>query len=382
MNMPLSVSEPVAAPRVRRPVAFHAGPTARRLGHDLLTKMAIAEQLAALLQVDFLGHLSEFELAAVPTLVVPGDTVVGLAHARRLGIVDAGTVFGGVVPHAFAATKLISHPLVADDARAPAGWSPRFGREAAGLVLPGFSAFSVADALQAGRRLLEQGAVRVKDPDGVGGSGQHVVCSEAELQACIDAMSPQDVASGGVVLERNLNDVVTLSVGQVQAGEWLATYCGTQTLTRNHRGDEVYGGSRLTVVRGDYAELLRLRLNAAQRLAVEQALGYHRAAMACFDGLIATRANYDVAQGVDDAGAVRSGVLEQSWRIGGASGAELLALQAFAAQPGLHTVCVSTHEVYADAVDVPAGARVNFSGTDEHVGALTKYALLEPHDDA
>ena len=43
----------------------------------------------------------------------------------------------------------------------------------------------------------------------------------------------------------------------------------------------------------------------------------------------ASRRNYDVVAGLDARGQRRCGVLEQSWRVGGASPAELVALAAF-----------------------------------------------------
>jgi len=49
-----------------------------------------------------------------------------------------------------------------------------------------------------------------------------------------------------------------------------------------------------------------------------------------FHGFTASRRNYDVGQGVGADGRPRSGVLESSWRMGGASSAELAALTAFA----------------------------------------------------
>jgi len=125
----------------------------------------------------------------------------------------------------------------------------------------------------------------------------------------------------------------THSVGQVQVGHLMASYFGTQRLTINHRGHDVYGGSTLVVSRGAFADLLRLDLQADVRTAVEQALVYHGAATTSFSGLFASRCNYDVAQGVDDSGRCHSGVLEQSWRIGGASGAEAAALHALRDDP-------------------------------------------------
>ena len=81
---------------------------------------------------------------------------------------------------------------------------------------------------------------------------------------------------------------------------------------------------------------------------------YSYAANECFDGFYASRRNYDVAQGRDTAGHPRSGVLEQSWRAGGASCAEMGALEAFRVDPSLRTVRATTREVYGEAPALPA----------------------------
>ena len=128
---------------------------------------------------------------------------------------------------------------------------------------------------------------------------------------------------------------------------------------------------------GDFDALLALTLPEDIRLAIAQARAYDDAATQCFDGLFASRRNYDVAQGLDAAGHRRSGVLEQSWRLGGASGAEIGALEAFRADPSLRTVRAMSREVYGEAPALPANAAVYFSGNDPHVGPLTKYAWTE-----
>jgi len=358
-------------------VVYHrCGSTLGPAGHDQVTKKAVARALAELLDVPFAGELDLLNPVA-GALVVPSDTIEGLAEARRLGIERPEQMFGGVVPHPFVATKLITHPLVRPDAVAPEGWSAAFGAAVESVVLPGYSVFDPLDALEAGRRLLAGGGLRIKEPGGVGGSGQYVVADLEALNVRIGALDPALLRDQGLVLERNLSEVTTHSVGQVRVGPWCITYVGTQQLTRNHHGAEVYGGSMLTVVRGGEEALLALPLTEAQRTAARQALAYHRAALASFPGLMASRCNYDVVEG-DDAGGRRCfGVLEQSWRIGGASGAEAAALLAFRADPALQVVRASTHEVYGDDVTVPPGARIFYDGIDEHVGRLTKYTLVE-----
>jgi hypothetical protein len=288
-------------------------------------------------------------------------------------------LFGGVVPHPFVATKVITHPLWKPHAAAPAGWCHALGEALQDVVLPGYSVFSPEDAEAAGTEMLKEGPVRLKAPEGIGGNGQTVASSRDQLLEQLRAIKREHFEHEGLVIERNLLDVATYSVGQVEVGQWLASYVGTQRLARNRSGASVYGGSDLMVVRGGYDDLLALDLAPQERAAVEQALTYHRLTMAAFDGLFASRCNYDVVQGTDPQGEARSGVLEQSWRIGGASGAELAALLAFRREPSVNVVKASTHEVYADKFRTPPGAEVHFDDVDPHVGHIVKYSQVEPY---
>jgi hypothetical protein len=105
---------------------------------------------------------------------------------------------------------------------------------------------------------------------------------------------------------------------------------------------------------------------------------YDDAAHACFPGFFASRRNYDIVQGRDASGTVRCGVLEQSWRIGGASGAEVAALERFRDDPALGAVRTWCVEVYGDS-DPPPEATVYFNGIDDEVDRITKYTMVEPY---
>ena len=72
---------------------------------------------------------------------------------------------------------------------------------------------------------------------------------------------------------------------------------------------------------------------------------------------------------------MRSGVLEQSWRIGGASGAEVMALEAFRRDRRRMHIRCATVEVYDSEGPVPDGAFVYYRGVDANAGPLTKYAV-------
>jgi hypothetical protein len=314
--------------------------------------------------------------------LVPTDTLVGLGVAETFGVRDEHDLYGGVVPRAFMATKAITHPLVGPDATAPPGWSPEFGCRIADAVLSGFSAFAPEDARHAGLRLLERGPLRLKPVRATGGRGQIAVTSEAALDAELGALDTKEMLEHGLVLEEALEEVTTYSIVQVRVADLMASYWGTQRLTTDNDGAAVYGGSELCVTRGGFEALLGLSLPEAARLAVAQALTYDDAAFQCFVGIFASRRNYDVVRGRDVAGRSRCGVLEQSWRIGGASGAEIAALEAFRADPALHVVRACCVELYGDGISPPPQATVYFQGADERVGPITKYATVEPHGDA
>ena len=89
-------------------------------------------------------------------------------------------------------------------------------------------------------------------------------------------------------------------------------------------------------------ELHKLTCELSARRAIEQARVYHGAALANFDGIILSRCNYDVAQGRDRSGRPYGGVLEQSWRMGGASAAEVAALEALCSDPTATVVHAAT----------------------------------------
>ncbi len=358
---------------------YYCKPDTHRHSHESVTQRVLAKKLAALKQVDFVGEFDPVSRYDSPLYFVPSDTLTMDTFARSLGIRCEHDLFGGMVPYPFMATKTITHGLLTPHAVAPTGWSERFAQQVREAVLPGFSAFSLADAREAGLRLLQSGSVRIKQASGVGGLGQVVAADLATLDTELQALNEHDVAREGVVIERNLTDVRTLSVGQARLDDLLITYYGTQRLTPNNRGTLVYGGSTLVVVRGDFDRLMQLDLAPEVRTAIVQARLYHATAMDCFTGMFASRCNYDIAQGIDDEGYQHSGVLEQSWRIGGASGAEIAAFEAFRADPALDVVHTSTVEIYGESGPLPSDAVVYFQDVDDSVGPLTKYARLESY---
>jgi Protein of unknown function (DUF3182) len=153
-------------------------------------------------------------------------------------------------------------------------------KELRDVVLPGYTVFSASDAQTAARRMLRRGAIRVKKPLGASGEGQTLVATIDELDAFLEQFAADEMATCGLVLEENLRQVTTVSVGHVAVDD---------NLTITYQEAKLYDQ-----------------------------------AMSEYPGFMASRRNYDVGQGIDADGRRRSGVFESSWRIGGASSAELV----------------------------------------------------------
>lgn len=307
---------------------------------------------------------------------VPSDTLT-IDEAAALGITGPHDLFGGVVPHAFVATKAISHPRLAPTAAALAGWNDEFAQRVEDAVLAGYTVFSRADARSAGERLLARGPVRLKPVRARGGLGQAVAHDLAALERLLDTMAAAEIERHGLVLEENLAEMDTFSVGQVCVADLVASYWGRQHQTRNGRGLPVFGGSDLTVARHDFDALLALDPPPDVRDAIAQARRFDAAVQACYPGFFASRSNYDVLVGRDASGRRRCAVLEQSWRAGGATGAEIAALQAFRADPRCTQVRASCREIFGDSPEPPDGATVYFRDHDPRSGFLTKYTVAE-----
>jgi hypothetical protein len=349
----------------------HAQPADRR------THEALAAWLAQIQGLDFRPEPPSHRQPGQQFYWVPDATVVGREQAAEFGIQGPLDLFGGYVERAFQAGKAIVHPLIECPTLTPRGWSDALALRVKSLVLDGHSVFSHNDAVRCASARLQRGPQRLKPASSRGGQGQQVVADTDELAQALTCYEEVDYHEG-LVIEDDLDEVQTHSVGQVLINGVLLSYHGVQQNNRNPRGDLVYGGSDLLVVRGDFDCLLALDLVESVKLAIRQAVQFDRAIHQLLPGFFASRRNYDIAQGVDAQGRNCSGVLEQSWRLGGASGAELAALEAFVADPQRHVVRASTFEIFEDK-PLPDNTRVLYRGPDEHGDFLMKYAMVEPY---
>ncbi len=334
-----------------------------------------AKAIAKLKRYEFGGYYRSGSRPSAPIFFVPDDTLLA-DEAAELGIDGPADLFGGVVPHPFLKTKAISHQLVDDSARRPEGWSEAFGARLQDSVLYGYTAFNHSDANRAARRMLEHTAsIRLKRTICSGGRGQTVVSTAQETDRFLSDLPPDEIVTSGVVLEENLRQTQTLSIGRIELGGLSIAYYGTQWRTTDNEGNAAYGGSNLVCVRGGWQALPALPMSETVRMGVSQARAYDDA-MAEYPGFISSRRNYDVGQGFDARGRWRSGVFESSWRAGGASPAELLAIGAFMDDPDVMVVEASHMEEFGEFATAPSDAIIHFQGEDPRAGPIVRYTVL------
>ena len=342
--------------------------------HQKIMLEADARAIATLKRYDFRGCHDRACDYRVPVFFVPDDTLL-VQEATALGIGSHNDFYGGVVPYPFVKTKAITHELVDQDAEQPSGWSEVFAEKVREVVLPGYTVFSVRDAQTAAKRMLRRGTVRAKSPLGASGEGQTLVSTLNELGAVLEKMPAEQMATYGLVLEEDLRDVRTLSVGYIALDPLRIAYCGIQRTTTDNEGRSVYGGSDLICVRGGWEALDALPMPPEVRAGVAKAKLYDDA-MTAYPGFVASRRNYDVGRGIDREGRLRSGVFESSWRIGGASPAELLALTEFMQDPSAQVVEATHVADFGKRRKAPAGAVVHFAGDDPQSGPLIRYTIV------
>lgn len=331
----------------------------------------IAILIAGLLEREFHGEFSfedNLSTARGDVLFVPHKTITKKT-AIKLGIEGKKDIYGGIVPELYMQTKSITHGLVdQDNSYRPEGWSQEFADAVKDVTLPGYSVFDQESAYKATESLLSKGfCVRGKRAVAAGGNDQYVIESMDDLPKSLTKVTSEELAKYGYVLESNLSkDIVTYNVGQFELGGQKATYFGVQLQTRDTKGVRQYGGAELLIVRGGFEELLEQASGIFDEnniLAIKQARDFDKAVEE-YLGIIASKRGYDVIQGKDASGKFYSGVLEQTFRVGGHSGSEILALEAFKNDPSLNVVLGKSYNTYGDHIP-PRGARIHFQSEED-----------------
>jgi Protein of unknown function (DUF3182) len=187
---------------------------------------ADAKAIAGLKQYDLEEQYDVSKNYAGPIYFVPDDTLL-LDEAQRLGIHGPSDLYGGVVPHLFVKTKSITHPLVDEGAERPRGWSFQFAEQVRNIVLPGYTVFGHRDLrIAATQRVCSHGVQSAQSDRPKLGGGQTPITTVEEVEALREKMPAEEIATYGLVLEENLHQVTTLSIGHITFDNICFTYHG------------------------------------------------------------------------------------------------------------------------------------------------------------
>jgi hypothetical protein len=299
---------------------------------------AVAKRIAMLLggEMREAGD-SSHKVYHVPFAAVHAD----LAAARR--IAGTGDLYGGIVREHQHADKAILHLLPSESAAYPLWYSPRFAECVRDVVLPGYTAFTQEDALDAFNLMRSNGfSVRLKDPANTGGLGQHLVQSGAELTRTM-AEYRDRLPRTGIVLEADLHGPTTVTIGYVNIDGVEYTWHG-RPYDINHDGMRRFGGNALTVVRGGLKVLREYSVDPHDRLAIDQAERVLDAYSLL--GTAVSRATLDAVQGTACDGTFLSGITDPSLRPSASSAAEVRAIEALVASPNAIVAKTRLHYDY------------------------------------
>lgn len=292
---------------------------------------------------------------------------------ERRGIEREDEFYGAVLHHPLVGDKVTLHPLIG---RAPRQFERSVAENLAAVnaVLPGYSIFTQGDAIRAFTLLKEQGHdVRLKDPTQSDYNGQYRVEDEVDLRKSVAAVQQSMRARGidlherGLVLEANLSgQITTTSVGSLLLGGEQYSFIADQKCTSNN-GAEVFGGSRMRVVRGGPNNLLRATHRPNEILTIQQAVAAH-GIYEKYERL-ESRFSFDILQGADPNGQLMSGVIDTTFRSGGLTAGEVLAIKAFHTNPCPELVTVDINLEYSPVDDTPKGSTIFLDHPDLRITA-------------
>lgn len=349
---------------------------------DLITQQVLSQRFAALLNLKLLASQDTTEHPSLDPndcYYLPSHTL--LQHeAKALGIKSLQDLYGGVVPYPFLLHTTLNHPIHHPSMNSPEGWNNDLALVLQPYVLKGRSAFNTQDALWTAEGMIHDGPLRIKLTAANAGPSQWIVNNHEEVVDLLNQAQYQPFFEQGVIIEEALDNTVSFSIGQTEIGNHLISYCGEKEVTIDLKGQATYGGSTLSVVQGDYNELEKTLNLEKHKEALRMVQQYEHHIFKAYPQIYASRRNYEVLQGVNNKGQTRLGVLEYSWQADGTSIAELLALEAFAADNTLHHVRIWTKERYVSDIETLDNSEQTYCVASEQTGWLIKSAGVDSYE--
>lgn len=237
--------------------------------------------------------------------------------------------YGTRVEHLGHVGKAILHPLIGE--ANSKFYSVEFAKCVADYTLPGFSFFTVEAGSEAFRRLCGQEA-RLKLTTESDGHGQFVITNETELLRTLDKFDPTKINEEGLILEPNLREPFTISVGYTILGSVPYSFVAHQkndvTLDDRNR----YLGAHVLVLKGTLGDLSKLvSLSEDEQEAIAKACRFNEAY--AYLNPIASRLSFDCLFGQTQRGERLSGITDITGRLGGTCPALTLAANKLKTRP-------------------------------------------------
>jgi hypothetical protein len=280
----------------------------------------IAKAIAKILGVSTV--LSGSGIADDSCYQIPSSTIT-LSEAERRGVRSVDDLYGVAIGvNDIPGSKVSLHRVIGSS---PHGYSRSVANSLTerGLVLPGYSVFNIESAQLAFQALHNDDySVRLKDPRQSDSGGQWVVECETDLLDVLQRLP--ELGTHGVVLESNLSDTSTLSMGSVIIDGVCYSFLARQFDVK-HLGKTRFGGGQVTFYQCELSDLADNVDDEYLKVAIEKASSAHDV-FSQYEP-IASRFSYDVLTGVASNGNMLSGVSDQTFRVGGYTPAEVLAIE-------------------------------------------------------
>jgi len=244
--------------------------------------------------------------------------------AREFNISSPEDFYGVVVDHLQQVEKSVFYPVVGTSF--PGHYSTKFSKQVRDSVLKGYSFFDLEGALAAHQKLSYFGKLRLKLLPNSDGHGQFKITTDDEFREILNKVDENKLAEFGAVIEPNLFEANTTSVGEIRLGDDVYSFLAFQKDDiASEDGRNRYMGADLITIRGTMENLLDLNEAGLVLDQVKKAVSFHQA-YSYFKPVI-SRISYDVLCGTDFKGDVQIGVTDITARLGGSCPAVMLGVK-------------------------------------------------------
>lgn len=258
-------------------------------------------------------------------------------NANKSYIEHVDDFYGLLVENIGHVHKAILHTTTSQSV--PSFYSHHFACSVSELVVPGLTVFTKEEALFAHKIMQNRAGkeVRLKYPDKSDGRDQFSIVNREHLAGILGSVDEREVVEKGLVLETNVRDVETVSVGYCVLGDQTYSFIALQKNDiAPEDGRDRYVGALVRVVKGNVSSLRSVAKNSKEEKAIEACVKFD--AQYSYFEPVASRISYDYLHGYDDKGNLMSGVTDITGRLGGTCPALVMSVMEYKENPRLKVV--------------------------------------------